>query len=202
MHRLRFCLVAVALVLVCAFAAHADIVNPGFETGNLTGWSTSGYAQVVTSWTGKTLSYLPKEGNYFLSLRGGSVNVLQKVWQDVALQAGDTLGGWAAWAGGDYLPWNDTGAVSIYDGGGGLLATPWSASVSTFGSSTSGPWTPWSWTASSAGTYRVMYAAANYADSSGPSYALFDTTVPEPGSLALLLTALPVGLWVRRRKQR
>lgn len=202
--------------------AQAALVNAGFETGNLTGWSTSlsgGTATVVNSnsttyFTNAT--YLPPEGNYFLAIESGNADVWQTAYQSVALAAGETIEGVAAFDWGDYLPYEDGARVRILDAAGAEIAVPFYLDGSltpgtqkAFGepdSGFNGPWTAWSWTAASAGTYTVEFGARNTLDSGGPNqtFGLFDahvSAVPEPASLALLGIGL-AGLGAMRRKQR
>jgi PEP-CTERM motif-containing protein len=65
-------LVVVALVLL-ASPLPAAIINPGFETGDFTGWSTIGSTSVLT----KDFGIAPLEGNFqgFLSTGVGAVPV-------------------------------------------------------------------------------------------------------------------------------
>jgi hypothetical protein len=61
------------VVTLSASPASAAIINPGFETGDFTGWSTIGLAAVLT----RDLGIAPLEGNFqgFLSTGGGAVPV-------------------------------------------------------------------------------------------------------------------------------
>ena len=212
-HRVRLYLILATLLLVVA-AAHADInsfTNPGFETGDLSGWTTNlsgGTAQIVTAWYQEATNnvYVPVIGNYLLAVGGGSAGVGQLVYQDFTLNSGDGLTGWAAFNGRDFDPFIDSAAVRIYDSSLNLLATPWSEDISTVGDLASSDPVQWSWTAVTGGTYRLEYSARNDLDALSPSYGVFDAEqfdaepVPEPGTLVLLLTGLPVALWLRRRR--
>jgi len=57
-----------AAVLCAAAQAGAVTINPGFETGDTTGWTTAGSASVVDSGFGVT----PTEGSYQLLMTTGS----------------------------------------------------------------------------------------------------------------------------------
>jgi hypothetical protein len=205
-------LAVTALLLLCVAATHADaLINPGFETGDLTGWTTEiaqgGSASVVTTWPGSTATYLPPDGNYFVAIGGGDLGYWQGVTQNVNLKAGDILQGWAAFDAHDSLPNDDEAFVGINGNGGGL----WYETVSFIGDYTSGPWTHWSWTAPSDGLYTLGYYYYNYSGSTSgnQSYALFDGPqvlesgrVPEPGTMALLLMGLPMAALLRRRSSK
>ena len=209
MNRVKTLAVAVALAFG-ASAAQAGVINGGFETGDLTGWSTSlaaGSAAVVTSNTTSyvaSATYLPAVGSYFLAMQTGAASFWQTSYQAVALAAGETLSGFAAFDWGDYMPYADGVKVEILNSGGGVVATPFYMDGSLVGSSGyNGPWTSWSWTAASAGTYTLAYAARNTLDGGGPNqtYGYFDaTTVPEPGTLAFLGFGLAGLGFLRRRK--
>jgi hypothetical protein len=186
---------------------HADtLINPGFETGDISGWtwvpnSPSDSYSVVTGWTGQTLTYTPPEGQYFLAINswiGG------EVYQDVNLTAGQQLQGVAALdnASSEFSPGATLANVQVLQGGN-PIATPWSVTETDVSGNTSGPWTDWSWTAPSSGTYRLAYET--YAvNANSWEYGLFDAQpqpLPEPGTCALLLMGLPgVALLRRRRK--
>ena len=73
------CLSLVSLVLLPCLV-HADsLINPGFETGDLTGWNVdpADVANVVTNWPGQTRNYTPPEGRYFLALTSGGGNFIR-----------------------------------------------------------------------------------------------------------------------------
>lgn len=192
-----------------SFAAQASLVNAGFETGDLTGWTASlsgGSASAVTSNSTSyqpPVTYLPQDGNYFLAIASGAANVWQTVSQSVTLGAGQTLSGWAAFDWGDYPSYYDGVKVSIYNGSNVLVSTPFYDDGAGDPSGYNGPWTTWSFTAATAGTYTLEYASRNTQDGGGPNqtYGYFDAEVPEPASLALFGVAL-AGLGSLRRKQR
>ena len=116
-------------------AAVANITNPGFETGNLSGWAiSSGSPQVVSSYIGVngTTTYLPPDGSKFAIVpsEGCSPGILH---QSFTVNAGDTLSGWSFYKANDYLPFDDTGIVKLVLVGPQTVTTLFSSSVSAVG---------------------------------------------------------------------
>lgn len=198
--------------------AHAGLMNAGFETG-MTGWGSSlsgGAATVVTSNSTTYVTpatYLPQEGSYFLAIQAGSANTWQTVFQSLTVSIGETVSGLAAFDWGDYLPYADGARVRILDAAGAEVAVPFyldgnitpgtQKSPGQADAGYNGPWTAWSWTATSAGTYTVEFGARNTLDGGGPnqSFGYFDAAqVPEPASLALVGIGL-AGLGMMRRRK-
>jgi hypothetical protein len=201
---------AAGLVLGLTQISQAVIINPGFETGNINGWTANNaaYVSIVTTHAGDSLTYLPQEGSYFARLVAGQgPGAYTTLSQLLSVSVGESLTGYAAFDARDSLPHNDDAYVRILDSAGALIATPWSSNVSTIGNNGDGPWTVWTWTATQTGSYTILYGTANQTGNSSPSYALFDakpnvttaTTTPEPASLSLLGLGI-FGLLGYRRK--
>ncbi|GEM_PF-2342419 len=180
---------ALILAFICIFPAQNIsaanlLVNGGFETGDLTGWNASvppgGSAQVVDVFTittadNNTATYNPIEGQYFALLRNGLADQYTMVSQPFLADKGVVISGWAFFKTTDYLPYNDTGSVEVtINAGPELIATVFSASVSTVGNYGGTPWTHWSYTFYSRGNYTVQARVVNLLDSSVPSYLGLD----------------------------
>lgn len=173
-------------------------INPGFETGDLTGWTTNlsgGVASVVTSALGDFLipvTYSPVEGSYFLSLTAGAANAWQEVYQSFSLGAGDMIEGWVAFDWRDHAPYLDGAKVELYDSALNLVSTLFYADGSGNPDFWDGPWTHWSFTASAADIYTLVYGVRNTIDGALSSRGYFDAlkhtpaAIPEPATLSLL----------------
>jgi hypothetical protein len=184
--------------------AHAGLVNPGFETGDLTGWTTSlsgGTATVINDHVGDLgLVCHPPQGNYQLKILGGSANVWQTVSQEVSLTAGEKLCGYVGFDWRDYAPFYDEARVRILDDQLTVLATPWEHDGTTLPDYGDENYEPWSWTAPTTGIFLLEYSARNTVDGILESVAVFDTC-PEPATLALCLLGA-LGLIPSLRKRR
>jgi hypothetical protein len=183
-----------ALAVGMTLCAQAALVNPGFETGDRTGWTTDvpfgGFADVVTSHTayGGGYTYLPPDGLHFLRLTGSGNESLVTVSQNVFLRAGEAITVWAAF---------DMRGLKTYDQEADVFFNPSADSNPTTvwhegGLNSNLPSTPThtSWqklilTASTTGNYTLAFDVYQQSAPNG-SYesvvGLFDVVVPEPST--------------------
>lgn len=205
---IRFLVVALAIIVFLQLrgpaTASSTLTNPGFETGDFTGWTvyvpTGGSADVVTSHYSPLSSdpayypdyqnvqdaettYCPMTGTYFALLKTDGPGSYTSLTQTFSIYAGETISGWAFFDNGGYIysdgfAYNDNASVRILDSAGNVVATPWYRDCATVGSFWDGPWELWSWTATSSGTYTLEYRVANDIDSIYDSWAGFDGVGP------------------------
>jgi hypothetical protein len=163
--------IAAALALTMGATAQAAtpvIVNPEFGTGDTTGWQSTTTQEpapyVTTGYHGfypGAPSYVSPIGSNFAVVLGGChINTLS---QTFTAAAGDTLEGWSFFQSNDYLPFNDSGSVTI--AGEGTSSTVFSSDVEAIGSYTgSTNWVQWSYTFPASGTYTISVASTNDTD--------------------------------------
>lgn len=207
----KYALVTLIAGLV-AGSVQAAPINGGFESG-LTGWTSNlsgGAAIVVNSHStnyGGQATYSPTEGKYFLAIQAGYSEVWQTVSQMMNLSAGQKIKGFAAFNWGDYNPYLDGVQVQVLNSLGAVVATPFYMDGTGLTSGLNGPWTPWSFTAQTTGSYTLVYSARNTIDGGGPdqTYGYFDAAqasdVPAPLTLALVGLGLAGIAASRRRRQ-
>src|ERR1700690_347727 len=209
------CRVLILGVAASASLLTAGIVNPGFETGDLTGWNAGG--SVAVGATCSQTGFGPFEGSLLTCLEAGAVDAstteaalglsagtlagLQSgltfgsyLGQTVQMAAGETITEMAYFQADDYLPFNDTAFWSF----AGLNSDPEGlvGSVATVGDFGATGWKPFSFTAPTAGLYIIGFGVFNQTDNAFSSYLGVDAT-PEPCTLALFGLGL-AGLLFRR----
>jgi hypothetical protein len=151
---------AVSFVFGLVGVAGAGLVNGGFETGDLTGWSDE--AVVVTTATIDGRIFTPAEGKYFAMLdikyqnfytqKGGSIS------QIFSIGAGQVISGSILNYG--VLPYGGETDVSIFNESHtsktSLISKNYNAT-----NLLSGGWDTWSWTAPYSGTFDLrIYSSA------------------------------------------
>ena len=180
-----------ALILISS-PVHA-LLNGGFESGNLNGWSVDtpngATARVISSYSvtdtrGDTADYSPIEGNYFLTVTGPSANTHPaRIYQLISLKEGDKVWGYAAFDSNDQAnsTGNDSVAVYIRDNLNDMpCSAPWFATVvwnlshhpyieyiDEVGSFNHTDWMYWEWIAPHDGNY---YCGNKIGQHSGPQY--------------------------------
>ncbi len=178
-----------AICFVLAGTAQADFSNPSFETGDLTGWSTTipwgAWIKVLTTWS----SWSATDGSYYALLKTDGGWSTTKLYQSFTASAGDPLSFDAFFKAGDYWPYNDGAYVKIM---GPVTATLWSQSVGTVGSYGSTPWQSVSYTIPVSGSYTLECGIYNAYDSGWDSYVGVDNVhvIPAPGAVLLGILGL------------
>ncbi|MDB6167560.1 MAG: hypothetical protein JWM88_424 [Verrucomicrobia bacterium] len=181
----------------------------------VTGTAPAGWAGVLTSSTWPVGLYSPVEGRFMARLGtcatqyisgsapGNPSCYITSIKQTLNLDAGSVLSGWAAFFNGDNIA-QDHAFVTV-SSATGVIATLWSAVSGGDSRDTGSPWTQWSFTALTAGTYIMEMGVTSGADNQQESDAYFDgvaviapsivgttpVTVPVPENPATLL--LPTG---------
>lgn len=203
----KFWLAAVLLVPGLYSNAYSQ-VNAGFESGDTSGWvetfpSYDGKVSVVTNWTGDGgAAYAPVEGNYFAVVETGVYDgEFTTLSQRISLNGGDRLEGWAGFCcgsevgfpyPGDNGNYNDYAQITVLNGYGDVISTPWYADSFDIGYGITTPenqwtgeyvsfgpvqWEYWSWAAPGQDSYTLQFQTTQGGDSEGLSYAFFDGAV-------------------------
>jgi hypothetical protein len=188
----RFLVVAVLLLAILAGRARADLViNGGFETGSLSPWTTnsdpaSGSLDVAKD------SFLAHSGSYlalWLAFNSSFNGTISQTLTTTALQD-YTLDFYAS------SPTNTTATLDVTFGG---------THVASLSLPDDGFYHEYTYTVHAAGGSATL----SFAGTTDSLLLLDDVSVnpfiatPEPSTIALALSAVPIGLvaWLRRRKR-
>ena len=194
-------------------AQAALITNPGFETGDFTGWLyshgpsvgvLSSYTATPTSSDGRT--YTGPEGKFFaVVVGGGAADGYTSIAQQFDMNAGDVLKGYSAFDAREPRGYADGAIALIKVANASTLL--YFKNVPVVGDTGSSPWESWSFVAPVAGTYCFGFAVGNAVDNDNRynSVGLLDleyisSPVPDAASSMLLLGCAVSGLEGLRRR--
>lgn len=201
---------AFAAAVLAAPAQAATFQNGSFED-IVSNWTADpSLVQTFTEFNHRneagevTYTYLPVDGLLLGVLTAPYEADTPFVISQTFTTVGGLFSGWAAFSGGDALPWNDAAFVRLVGPGGIVnLFTSDIAGVGDYGHT---PWNPFS-VVLAAGTYTFEAGVSNASDPFDPSFLILDgitlAEVPEPGTWALILTGFfGLGAALRRRRAR
>jgi hypothetical protein len=199
-------LAAGALLAATALASHADIVNGSFETGNFSGWTTSGVTAVIGAGGGGAI-----DGTRQAYLDTSPSNVggpAQTSTISQTFEGGGYLHFWWNFLTNEFpdsADFNDNAFVEV-DG----VSYGWADTFSSFSASTLGGFADMtgyqmgSITLGAWGMHTVTFGVRDGGDGGVDSALLIDRVqaIPEPAALSLVMLGLGATAVTRRRKPR
>ncbi len=213
MKKFLLMLCAVMLVFGLVKSANASIFNAGFETGDLSGWTSGGQAGVQSdvvyegnfaAWIG-TVDFDNDGYNDFTNEEGTEGYTNNWISQTVDVTGMSTLSLWYNFYTWDYTGYDEPG-FEIQINGSPVLSIN-AADIDTTGDL---DWTGWQLftydlTGYAGNTLDLTVYAGNTVDSSYQSWAYIDNTapVPLPSTILLMGTGLGcIGLFGRKAKKK
>jgi hypothetical protein len=193
---------AIALLAAPASAAVGARDNLGFESGDFSGWTTTGSDWYL--WNGRLYSFPPIDpysGDYFAFVEVAlDADIYATISRSIWLRAGETLHGAWQFSNQDVALYNDEGYFSI---NGATLFTSSGSVVGDYGKT---GWLPFDFKAPVTGDYLIEAGVRNRYDIFGPSSVLLDiagiTSVPETATWAMLIAGFGmIGFGARRKRQ-
>lgn len=203
-------LLALALTATVAPGAVITLSNSGFETGDLTGWMSTGSATAagtttINQWTvgpaGSYMAFLDSnsvdvseletffglsEGALSGGLPGGNGGPTDGagIYQDFSGNAGDTVSAYWAYVARDYASFNDP-SFAVITGPSveqvTTLASIWNGSGITVGDYGATGWHQFQYVLPSTGDYRIGFGVVNTGDTDLDAALFLDNA---PGSLS------------------
>lgn len=152
--------------------AMLSISNPGFDTGDLSSWTPmippGGSAGAVSSHVAVPAdgtTFAPVDGSHFALLKTDGPGSFTTLSQSFLADAGDEISGSAFFDSAESnLSFNDSAQVRILSGST-VVETVFDEDVVSVGGNGQTPWTAWSHTFNSAGTFTIEARVTNDGDS-------------------------------------
>lgn len=173
---------ALALALPARSSAAPLLVNPGFENGSLSGWSTfipfGGF--IVVDSPGAP----DGGGSFHARLKTNGPGSFTRLFQSFPASAGDVITGAAFFLNAEnffdacFGPFNDRADVRIFFGGSVFTVFARTSCGTVTGAEPFG-WGTWSFTVPTTGVYTVEARVSNFGDSIVDSQLRFDVFTPD-----------------------
>jgi hypothetical protein len=190
------------LVSVWASPTHAQILNGGFETGDLSFWTASGPGPVTVinstaklDGTSEVGVWNPTGGSYFAYLLASGEGLYTLLSQTFAANGGDILSFDIFFDAGDYLPFNDDGYALLREVNTFAVYPLYAQSVASVGDYQSHGWFNVNFPIPVAGLYQLEAGVRNIGDSALASAVGLDRAGLNQHPDPLLPEAASVCIW-------